>query len=505
MTDLVLVPKPLPDPEGVWRDEQGVAHFSNLPASLVAMLRRRAEEHPEREAIVEVDGPRLTYGELWQRASALAGGLRDKGIRAGDRVAITHPAGADWVVSFFGAQLAGAMAVPVNIRFARDEIDYVLHDSGAAIVLGPDEEAPSGEPFAAAPSLGDPAAIFYTSGTTGHPKGALTSHEAFLSYCETAARLRPSGGPLPRTLIVVPLFHVTGCNAQLIPVLAAGGAAVILPRFDVARLLRALAEERVTSFVAVPAIYALMLAHPDFATTDLSHLMTVGYGGAPMSPELAHRVGEAFPKVLRTNGFGMTETAGLGATLPPDLADSHAGSVGYPSLVVDLALERPDADGVGELLVRSPSVTLGYWNRPEATADAFRDGWFRTGDLARMAPDGTLRLVDRAKDMIVRGGENVYCVEVENALAAVPGVRESAVIGVPNEVLGEAVGALVVPESGIPLDPAQIVTALVGRIADYKIPQYVVVRDEPLPRNPGGKILKKALRDNGIAWGERLR
>jgi acyl-CoA synthetase (AMP-forming)/AMP-acid ligase II len=497
------------DHTGVARRPDGVAYYESLPPSLVAMLRAWVERTPHAEAVSEIGGERLTFAELWQRSARVAGGLHDCGVRRGDRVAIRLAAGVPWVLAFFGSLMAGATVVPVNTRFTEPEADYVVTDSGAAYVFVPGTPLPEAAEFVVADlAPGDRAAIFYTSGTTGFPKGAITTHTGFLTNCENMLRgmhLPLASSERIRTLISVPLFHVTGCNSQLLTAMYAGGSSAILPALDLAKLLRAIPDERINFLVTVPAVYALAIAHPAFASTDVSGVQRVGYGGAPIAPALVHRLKAAFPNALVSNGFGMTETASLLTVLPHEYAADHADSVGFACPVVDLALEDVDAaTGVGQLLVRGPNVTPGYWNKPEANEATLVGGWLRTGDLARIAPNGLTYIVDRAKDMICRGGENVYCVEVENALAGVAGIAECAVIGVPDDVMGEKVGLVIVAAPGATLDTAAVVAGLRGVIADFKIPQFVTLRDAPLPRNPGGKIVKKTLRAETV-WGKPLR
>jgi acyl-CoA synthetase (AMP-forming)/AMP-acid ligase II len=488
------------DMNGVTRGDDGIKRYADLPASLVAMLRRSVDQWPEAEAVVELDGPRWSFGELWDRASRVAGGLRELGVARGDRVAIRHGNGVEWVAAFLGTQLAGGVAVPVNTRFAPPEVDYVVGDSGAKVVLTPDEPLPEGPSYVDdAASGAELAAIFYTSGTTGFPKGAMTTHANFLTNIENVIRvrgLRDRDEPM-RNLVSVPLFHVTGCNSQLLPTLAEGGCTVIMPTFDVTRFLRAIVDERISVVTTVPAIYWYALNQPDVTSYDLSGVEHATYGGAPIAPSLVARIKAGFPNARVGNGFGLTETASVSTFLPHEWADTHADSVGFAAPTVDLRVEDPDATtGVGELLIRGANVVTGYWNKPEATAMSFVGGWLRTGDLARLGDDGLTYIVDRAKDMINRGGENVYCVEVENALAAAPGVFEVAVIGVPDEMMGEKVGAVLVPQPGQRLDVTTVIGFARERLADFKVPQYVWVRDEVLPRNPGGKILKPMLRDS---------
>jgi long-chain acyl-CoA synthetase len=492
---------------GITRDALGIAHYDNHPASLIEMLRATVERSPHAEAIVEVGGPRVTYRQLWDRAARVAGGLRAQGIHPGDRVALRLPNGLDWCLAFFGVQMAGAIVVPVNTRFSEPEVAYVVSDSGAAFVFLPNQPLPDGPPFVADHwQLQDVGAIFYTSGTTGFPKGAMTTQENFLSNIETCRRVLtlPGDGSI-RNLISVPLFHVTGCNSQLLPTCERGGATVILPAFDVQAFLAAIAQERINLLVSVPAIYWFALSQPNFTALDTRPIKWVMYGGAPIAPALVARILEAFPEARIGNGFGLTECTSVATFLPHEYARTRPDSVGFAAPVVDLQLSETDAHtGVGELLVRGSNVVKGYWNKPEPTAQTFVDGWLHTGDLARIDADGFVQIVDRKKDMICRGGENVYCVEVESALAAHPAVGEVAVVGVPDQMMGEKVGAVIVPRPGAQPDVAHILAFAAERLADFKVPQYVVIRPEPLARNPGGKVLKARLRQ-GVDWGKPVR
>jgi len=246
----------------------------------------------------------------------------------------------------------------------------------------------------------------------------------------------------------------------------------------------------------VPAIFWYALSQADFSSYDVSSVEHATYGGAPIAPSLVARIKDGFPNARVGNGFGLTETSSVSTFLPHEYADSHADSVGFAAPSVDLQVLDPDPDsGVGELLIRGANVVAGYWNKPDATAATFVDGWLRTGDLARVSEEGFTYIVDRAKDMINRGGENVYSVEVENALAAAPGVFEVAVVGVPDEMMGEKVGAVLVPQPGQDLDINGGLGFARDRLADFKMPQFVSLRTDPLPRNAGGKVLKPVLRD----------
>ena len=501
------MPEPIKlfDTSAIERDGQGIARYVDRPPSLVAMLRRTVDRVPDGEALAEVGGERITYRQLWDRAARVAGGLRDQGIRPGDRVAIRLGNGVDWCVAFFGSQLAGAVTVPVNIRFAEPEVDYVLEDSGASFSFRPGEPLPDADPHAVedlAPD--DLAAIFYTSGTTGFPKGAMTSHANFLANSETGRRVRGmERDEYSRNLVSVPLFHVTGCNSQLLPTTENGGTTVIMPTFEVQSFLRTIVEERVNVLTSVPAIYWFAVNQENFAEFDVSAVEYVMYGGAPMAPDLIARLREEFPNARLGNGYGLTETSSISTFLPHEYVSERPETVGFAAPVVDLRLEKlHETDDVGELLIRGPNVVQGYWNKPEQTAETFVDDWLHTGDLARLDDEGFVQIVDRAKDMVNRGGENVYCVEVENALSGHPDVFEVAVLGVPDQMMGEKVGAVLVPKPGAQLDVADVLAYARTRLADFKLPQYVDVRKEELPRNPGGKILKPTLREHA-SW-ERI-
>jgi acyl-CoA synthetase (AMP-forming)/AMP-acid ligase II len=498
------------DHSGVQRDADGRAFYSDRPDSLVQMLRTSVERDSAATAIVELGRCALSYGELWDGAARVAGGLREAGVARGDRVALRLPNGCDWVLAFFGTQLLGAVVVPVNTRFTDEEVAYVVQDSGATFAFAPGDALPDGEPVAVEdlqPS--ELAAIFYTSGTTGVPKGAMTTHANFLTNVENALRARQvdrDDGPTLSTLVSVPLFHVTGCNSQLLPLLEWGGRVEILSGpLDFEGFFEAIGVNRVNQLVSVPAIYHALIRHPKFAALDVSDVRWVSYGGAPIAESLVHEIQAAFPDARVGNGFGLSETSSLTSYLPHEEAAEHADSVGFAMPVVDLAIDEPDPEtGVGELLVRGANVVAGYWQKPQETVEAFADGWLRTGDLARIDADGLLYIVDRKKDMINRGGENVYCIEVENALASAPGVGEAAAVGVPDEMMGEKVGAAIVPAAGATLDLAAVIAHCRKQLADFKVPQYVAVLSEPLPRNPGGKVLKAQLRGR-IDWGEPLR
>jgi long-chain acyl-CoA synthetase len=495
---------------GVVRRADGAATYVDRPASLVELLRLSVERGPEAVALVELGGGSLTYEELWERALRVAAGLQARGVGTGERVAIALPNSLEWALAFWGVQLAGAVAVPLNVRLSREEIDWQVENSEARFVFARGEELPDGRPGSPAePAPGDLAAIFFTSGTTGRPKGAMVTHANFAANSENAFRIlgaRREEGPELSTLVSVPLFHVTGCNSQMIPLLELGGRVEILPRaLDVETFLAAVVGHRINHLISVPAIYHVLVNDERFAGADVGSVRWALYGGAPIAVPLVRRIQDAFPSARVGNGFGLTETSSLTSFLPHEDSALHPDSVGFPMPVVDLAIDSPEAGtGVGELLVRGPNVVAGYWRAPAATASAIVDGWLHTGDLARIDDEGLLYVVGRSKDMINRGGENVYAVEVENALAGAPGVGEAAVLGVADEMMGEKVGAVLVPARGEEVEVGAVIEYVRERLADFKVPQYAAVRIEPLPRNPGGKVVKQQLAEE-TTWGSALR
>lgn len=506
MTAVTQIPRganPFPT-TGVSRDRTGVPRYDRLPATLLDMLEAHVASRPDGEALVEPGAERLTYRQLWDAAARVAGGLRADGLQRGDRVALRYPAGVNWVLAFCGTIMAGGVPVPVNTRSAEPEVAFVLSDAGARVDLAPDTRLPDGTPYVVDDlNRSDVAALFYTSGTTGRPKGVPTTHEAFLTNAENmmaCADLQRDGGL--RTLITVPLFHVTGCNSQLLTAAYAGGTSVILPTLELARLAAALPAERISFMVTVPAVYALLLRNNDLRGVDVSGVGWVGYGGAPIAPALVGALKEAFAHARVFNGYGMTETASLMTVLPDEDAVEHADSVGYAVPSVDLGVAPSGDDpSVGELVVRGANVTAGYWNHEDATAATVVDGWLHTGDVVRVDEAGRVHIIDRLKDIINRGGENVSSVAVEAVLLSAPGVADACVLAVPDEVMGEKVGAVLVGEQ-IAVDA--VLDYCRGQLADFEIPQYVAVVDEALPRNAAGKLLKDRIRGQ-VRWGPALR
>ena len=367
-------------------------------------------------------------------------------------------------------------------------------------------------------------AILYTSGTTGRPKGATLTHRQALAnlqniFCLGIANASRGGEAAPElssdvqsaTLLVVPLFHVTGCLSTMMLCYASGAKLVLMPpgRFDPDAAMATIEREKVTSFGGVPTIMWRIVESPNFEDYDLSTVVRVSYGGAPAAPELVQRIHERFPKVRKTlaTAYGLTESASVATSNTGDDYRTHPDSVGRPAPTVQIDVVdetgKPVPTGErGEIWLRGPTMmSRGYWNRPDATAEAITtDGWFRSGDIGRYDDDGFLYLVDRAKDMIIRGGENVYCVEVEQVLFEHADVIDAAVVGVPHKVLGEEVKAVVQLKPGATATVESLRAHCADQLADFKVPSHVELRDEPLPRNPAGKVLKNLLRGDETSF-----
>ncbi|MDE3176524.1 MAG: acyl--CoA ligase [Pseudomonadota bacterium] len=505
------------------------------------------------------EGERATF-EAFARASVcFARELQAMGLTKGDRVAIAMRNLPEWPVAFFGAILIGAIAVPINAWSTGPEMQYVLKDSGARVAVADAERFERLKPLVAdcpdlrvvlvsratalldhpqaeswerliggaadwaglpafdMPSVelapDDDATIFYTSGTTGKPKGALGTHRNVCStlfarpYGMAAASLRRGEAPAApdpqaaqkSALLSVPYFHVTGCMSTLIPMLAAGMKLVTMRRWDVVEALKVIERERVNGVGGVPTIAWQLIEHPDFAKYDTSSLEGFSYGGAPAAADLVRRLKLAAPASQLATAWGMTETSAPFTIVLGEDYETHPLTCGYALPVGDMRIV--DANGrdlpvgeAGELWVRGPMVVKGYWNQPEATEQTFGGGWLRTGDIARLDEEGFCYIVDRAKDMLIRGGENIYCVEVENALAAHPDVVDAAVVGRPHRELGEEPVAVVTLKPGSTLTEAALRAFAAERIAGFKVPVRVIVRQEMLPRNANGKILKRDLR-----------
>ena len=495
------------DMSGIVRTDDGVLRYTDLHSSLLDMLRSSVARTPDRECIVVLGGERVTYQQVWDRSSRVAGGLAAAGVKPGDRVANRYGNSLEWCLGFWGTLMAGAVVVPVNSRFSDAEVDYVVGDSGAAFVFQPDSALPDGDPLVTEGiQQTDLAAIFYTSGTTGFPKGAMTTHENFLSNSETCRRIMflPPDTHL-KNLVSVPLFHVTGCNSQLIVTTQLNGTTVIMPAFEVQAFLQATVDEQINILTSVPAIFWLAMSQPNFHEFDVSNVRWVSYGGAPTAPDVIARLRASFPNARLGNGFGLTETSSVSTFLPDEYAQKRPETVGLHRSPGRGRSGRPRSQD-GRRRAADPRPEHRRRLLEQARADR-RDVRRRLAAHRRpgaVDDEGFVQIVDRKKDMVNRGGENVYCVEVENALVEHPAVFEVAVLGVPDAMMGEKVGAVIVPRPGMTVDPAEIREFAKSKIADFKVPQFISFRPEPLPRNAGGKVLKPVLRKD-TQWGPQLR
>ncbi|WP_327342577.1 o-succinylbenzoate--CoA ligase [Streptomyces europaeiscabiei] len=483
---------------------------------------RRARKTPQRTALIHGDTS-ITYGELYERTTRLAHALRASGVRRGDRIAYLGPNHPSYLETLFAAGTLGAVFVPLNTRLAGPEIAYQLADSGAkALVYGPgftglvaglpgdtdvrtyvetgtEYEAllagAEAEPIDQPVTADDTCIIMYTSGTTGRPKGAMLTHGNII-WNAVNVLVDQDVITDERALVSAPLFHTAGLNMLTLPVLLKGGTCVLVEAFAPEATFDLIERHRITFMFGVPTMFDQVARHPRWADADLSSLRMLSCGGSPVPTPLIAKFQERGLTFLQ--GYGMTEAAPGTLFLDAEHAVSKAGSAGVPHFFSDVRVVRPDmtpvdVDEPGEVVVRGPHVMPGYWGLPEETAAVFADGWFRSGDAARVDEDGYVFIVDRIKDMIISGGENIYPAEIEDQLLAHPDVVECAVIGVPDDKWGEVPRAVVVPREGSTLDADGVLASLAGRLAKYKIPKSVVIADE-LPRTASGKLLKARVR-----------
>ena len=532
--------------------------WKNAPPSLrdVLLLGRT---HGEKVFLVYED-ERVTYDAFFRAASAFAHELQAQGIKKGDRVAIIMRNLPEWPVVFHAIEALGGIATPLNAWWTGPELEYGLIDSGSKIAImdagsfkritehlpncpelkrvyvsrEPDEvshpnviklESVLGAPPAYAdlpdrelPDVEvtpeDDATIFYTSGTTGKPKGALGTNRNIVSNIMAAAcvgaraflrrgEMPPAPDPTAAqraTLLSVPFFHATGCFAILNPTIYSGAKIVMMYKWDPVRAFELIERERVTMAGGVPTIAWQLIEHPLRQNYDLSSLESVSYGGAPSAPELVRKIVETFPKSAPGNGWGMTETSATATTHGAEDYQNRPDSCGPAVPVTDLKVMTVEGDrelpigDVGELWCKGPQVVKEYWNKPEATAQTFVDGWVKTGDLARLDAEGFCYMIDRAKDMLIRGGENIYCIEVENVLYDHPAVMDAALVGIPHKTLGEEPGAVVTLKPGAEATEAELRAFVAERLAAFKVPVKVVFWHETLPRNANGKIMKNELK-----------
>jgi len=531
--------------------------WKNAPKTLGSIF-AMGEQWATHDYIV-LDDDRVTFAAHRRAAQKIAHQLILDGLKPGDRVAIVGRNLPEWSAVFWGAVLAGAIVTPLNAWWTGAELEYGISDSGSKFVIADGERWVRIEPhLAACPAvqkvyvcrapgaidnpkvamlesvIGRPndwkdlpvgfnpdvpldpdgdVAIFYTSGTTGKPKGAIITHRNIISNIVNAlsaqarsflrrGEMPPMPDPtLPRkaTLLSVPFFHATGCFAVMIPAMAAGSKLVLQRKWDADQALGLIERERINSAGGVPTIAWQIVEHPRFDEFDLSSLEIVSYGGAPSAPELVRRLKERFPAMQPGQGWGMTETS---ATATSNFGEDYIrkpASCGVPAITGEAKVISPDGQDlpvgeVGELLYKGPIVVRGYWGKEQATAETFVDGWVKTGDLARIDEEGFIYIVDRAKDMLIRGGENIYCVEVENAIYDHPAVMDAAVVGRPHKVLGEEPIAIVHLKPDHEASEAEIRAHVGSKLAAFKVPVQVIFMPDNLPRNANGKIMKKELK-----------
>jgi long-chain acyl-CoA synthetase len=513
--------------------------------------------HGEKDYLVYED-ERYSYADVHAQVRKLAAYLTERGIGRGDRVAISMRNYPEWVVSYWAIVSLGAAVVGMNAWWTPAEMEYALNDSQPGVFIADDERLERFEQIDNAPALhvisvrsdrrigdgvswtdvlamsdpgtlptveidpDDDATIFYTSGTTGFPKGAqLTNRGSVnnilnIAAMTTAAAVaeqkaiaagdaEPSPTPAvdvpPALMAPTPLFHVTACNCIMHPATLTGAKLVLMYKWDPGRALELIEREKVTTFSGVPTMSRELLMHPDWKTRDTSTLQGMGGGGAALQPDLVHKIADALEGGQPSTGYGMTETHGIITANSSRWFIAKPESCGplVPTLEGKLVDENGndlprDPNTIGVLCVRGAITIKGYLNRPEANAETIKDGWLNTGDIARIDEDGFVYIVDRAKDMVIRGGENVYCSEVEIAIYKHDAIAEAAVFGIPDERLGEEVAAVVVVKPGASLTEAELVTHLSGSLAKHKIPSKIWFRNEPIPVNANGKFLKRELR-----------
>jgi long-chain acyl-CoA synthetase len=529
---------------------QPVKCFENAPKSLRALFDGARARSGEIFLVYEDE--RWTFGDVMTRVDEIASLLVERyGVAPGDRVAIAMRNYPEWICTFAATTSIGAIAVCMNAWWTPDEVQYGLADSGARVLVADRERAERAEgvlragvrgvlvrggegatpkgferledvltPGASMPSVDvDPqsdATILYTSGTTGRPKGAVSTHfavtnalMAFACRAMTNVLMKPPSEPHPfptSFILVVPLFHVTGLVPVMLSCFAAGYKLVMMYKWIPERALELIERERITTFVGVPTMSWDLLESPEFEKYDTSSLANVGGGGAPAPPELVQRIEKGFRRGRPGIGYGMTETTAYG---PQNAGDDYLRKPRSTGRAVPvLEMRVTDAEGrvlppgeVGEIWFRGPNLIRGYWNRPEATAETIVDGWLRSGDLGRIDEEGFIFVEDRAKDMVLRGGENVYCAEVEAVLYEHDAVYEAAVFGLPHERLGEEVAAAVLLREGVQLSVEALQQHIGAKLAAFKVPSVIEIADTQLPRNASGKILKRDLRD---ALAQRL-
>ena len=486
------------------------------------VLTQHALDRPEETAII-FEGNEWTYRDLYHNAKKIAGYLQSRGYRKGDIIAQFMMNSDLFMAVYYGVQLAGCTVMPVNTKLAAPEVDYIFMHSEAKVLFYDDavaqtleatnthfeeelnlqdiraileDDSYSDDEFASL-EADDTAVVMYTSGTTGKPKGVMLSHR---NIYETAEIWSESMNMTrdDRMYICTPLFHCAGSHVFAVPTMYRGGTVIIAESFSPDHTLAHLEETSATIFFGVPAMYTILLNKPELTTHNFEHLRLFCYGAAPMPYELVKRLKEAFPKVAVQNLYGQTENTPAATSLLDEAALTKIGSVGKPLArtevkLVDAEGEEVPVGEVGEICVRGPQVMKGYLRNPEETSAAIRNGWLYSGDLGRFDEEGYLYIVDRKKDMIIRGGENIYPIEIEEVLYQMPEILEAAVVGVPHEVYGEVAKAFIALKEGKSLSEAEVLQYARTQLAKYKVPAEVEFVGS-LPRNASGKVLKHTLR-----------
>jgi long-chain acyl-CoA synthetase len=490
--------------------------------NLAAIVTESAQAHADRPAI-RLGERELNYAELERDSARIAALLKERGLEPGDRVGLMLPNVPEFPIAYYGVLRAGGVVVPMNVLLKRREIAFYLGDPGAKILIAwhelgeearagaaeagaeeievePDAFAKQLEDTEMAPGLADTddsdtAVILYTSGTTGTPKGAELTHQNLDMNRRIAATTTIEVKAGDFVLGALPLFHSFGQTVSMNASLGEGACLTMLPRFDPTDALETMQRDKVTHFQGVPTMYGALLNHPQREDYDTSALRSCMSGGAPMPLEVMRGFEEAFGCII-LEGYGLSETSPVACSNHPDM-ERKPGSIGTPIEGVEMRVvdedDNPVEQGeVGEIVIRGHNIMKGYWQRPDATKEAMRGGWFHSGDMGRTDEDGYFYIVDRKKDLIIRGGYNVYPREVEEVLYEHPQIREAAVVGIPDDELGEEVGAAVVPQEGEELEPDEVSSYVKERLAAYKYPRVVWFLDE-LPKGPTGKILKREI------------
>jgi len=516
-----------------WYGDRIVRCFQQRPASLWAMFAATVARSPGAESVV-CEGLRLSYAELDEAAGRLAAGLAAHGLQRGDRVVMFIDNRPEFITVLLALQRMGAIAVPVGVREQRPGLAYIVEQCGAAAIVAdavltgrlPDTEeapglrlrivigkAPADVQLVSLESITavdhpasepvqtdehDVAVILYTSGTTGRPKGAMLTHANIVhSVLHYQAAMKLGEGE--RAALAVPASHVTGLVAVIATMLHVGGALVVVPVFKAEGFIALMSTERITHTMMVPAMYNLCLLQPGFAQARLDHWRVGGYGGAPMPVTTIDALGARLPGLTLINAYGATETTSPATIMPMGQTRTHADTVGVALPAADMRVM--DDDGrelppgrIGELWIGGPMVVPGYWANPKATAESFTAGYWHSGDLGSIDAEGYVRVFDRKKDMLNRGGFKIYSVEVENVLMAWPGMIDAAIVGKPCALLGERVHAFVHAPGQTP-DDVSLRAFCAERLADYKVPETISWCAQPLPRNANGKLMKRLLRE----------